>query len=288
MATEYHMEWLRLMKQNRHRRWEFLNQDIVEPVLSKNEFYYRCRKRKNNAGICRQVQEFRGYVDQQLQPPKEPALDYGEMAYALWLLGIKCAEHERTLQRRVNEFFKGSTYYESNLPGFRQLLYEVHGICRLVEAGITFDDLHDEEAEPDLFVRAEEASFYLEVKLPVTNLRSCIDKAFKQLRPDERPRTALIAGLDSVLALAGEEGRQAALKACIAETDTAVKGRRTAIALEFPADGTIEGGVDVYFAVDGQCCDAAVRRVLESMLLQESWHKSTLWQSVSSSCYLAG
>jgi hypothetical protein len=263
MSWQYHEEWLKLLKQNLHRRWEFLNTDIVEPILRQNPHYVRCTEREDNSGICKQVHEFRRYVEEELRPPKEPGIDYGETAYTLWMLGIRFPKYAAALQARVNEFFIGSTYYESGISGFRQLLYEAQGMCRLIEAGMEFEDLHAEQGEPDFLVSADDGPFYLEVKLPVSNLEGRINKSFRQLRPSKRPRTALLVGLDSVLQRKGA----GTLREHLELAREKVRGKRTVIAVEFPERGSTEGGVSVDLAYDEERHDAGVLAALRRMVL---------------------
>jgi len=264
MSCRYHAEWFQLMKENQRRRWDFLNKDIVERVLGDNPHYVRCVKENDNSGICKQVHEFRKYVKDGVRPTKDSRIDYGETAYALWLLAIRLPGHALALHTRVNEFFKGSTYYQNGIAGFRQFLYEVHGMCRLVEAGMGFVDLHGKEGEPDFLVTPDGNPFYLEIKMPVSNLKTCIDKAFEQLRPGKRKRTALLVGLDSVLQSRGD----GALSDQLALAEAAVQGKSVVIVLEFPREGSIEGGVDVDFKFDKDRHDPAVLEAMREVALR--------------------
>jgi hypothetical protein len=101
--------------------------------------------------------------------------------------------------------------------------------------------------------------------MPVSSLELCIEKALKQLRPDERPRTALLIGLDSVL----EHRGAGALAEQLALAKAAVQGKSVVIVLEFPRKGSIEGGVDVDFKFDKDRHHAAVLRVMRKVVLCE-------------------
>ena len=263
MYSPYHTEWLQLMKENQSRNWDFVNKDIVERVLSANPHYARCTEKDDNSGLCKQVRQFREYVEDDLRPPKVPGIDYGETAYVLWLLGIRLPKYASALHARVDEFFKGSTYYESDIAGFRQFLYEAHGMCRLVEADMQFKDLHEEQGEPDFLVMPGGNPFYLEIKMPVSNLGACINKAFKQLQPEKRKRTALLVGLDSLLQHKGEDS----LSDQLALAEAKARGKSVVIVLEFPRKGSVEGGVDVDFSYDEDTHDPAILDAMRRLVL---------------------
>ena len=55
---------------------------------------------------------------------KDKIVTYGETAYVFWLMGIKHRDkYFKTLQNRIDQFFKGTTYYELGQAGFRQFEY---------------------------------------------------------------------------------------------------------------------------------------------------------------------
>jgi hypothetical protein len=176
----------------------FLLDKVVEPVLKRNSYFYRCSSgdSRANAGICVILDEFRNYVAKGHRPPEDRIRLLGELAYTLWLLGDKFrADYEPMVQRRVNEFFKGTAYYDSGVAGFRQFEYELQTICRLVEEGITAKD-STLDGEPDLTVNSEGSPFQLEIKVPTANAIGALKKALRQI--NAHPGVVLIC-LDFVL-----------------------------------------------------------------------------------------
>jgi hypothetical protein len=262
--SDYHKEWhgLRAGK-TRFEYLRFLYYDVLVPVLTRNGYYYRCKKGKSNSGICSLLEEFDSYIDGKVDPGERKIKLFGETAYGLWLLGVKLeSEFDSVLQKRINESFKGCTYYETGVPGFRQFEFETQVICRLVEENIAFRDI-DNQGEPDLLVLPDtDASFYMEVKMPTANLALCLDKALRQIRPDER-KGAVVVNLDHLLANTTPEKRQDHIQKWIGEAKSKVLGKDTVIAVEYLPYEDSESANDC-FRCDRSC---VAKTVLDTVCL---------------------
>lgn len=208
--SRYHSEWEQVVNEINGRahdefdRWKLLLSEVVEPVLKRNALYqHRCSNRSSfaNSGICLVIENIRQYIakrpSQLDEGLKQKLVLFGELAYEFWLLGHKLESvYDGMLQKRINEFFRGGSYYEQGEAGFRQFEYEIQAICRLVEAGIAFAE-NSGQGEPDLTVLPDGDTFQLEIKLPLSpNPDGAVRKALKQI--GSRPGVVLVS-LDAAL-----------------------------------------------------------------------------------------
>ena len=206
MASKHHNEWKDLV--SNHEGFgllKYLLEDIVEPVLNRNQYYRRCQAAEvqENRGICLIMREFKSYIESDQVPPSDRLRLFGELAYTIWLLtSIGDKKYEVLVQRRINQFFVGSEYFGPGIPGFRQFEYELQVLSRLIEEEITFID-DPGEGEPDLLVSDEQ--FRLEVKLPTANALKSLEKAVAQLGSGGG---CVVISLDNILASASEEDKE--------------------------------------------------------------------------------
>lgn len=180
--NKFHAEWKETISHTEgDNRLRFLMEEIIEPTLKRNAYYFRCKSRPIKIGICIIIDEVKGYLDGSSTIPGQHLQLFGELAYTFWLLGEKLGTmYEATLQKRVDQFFSGKGYYEDGPPGFRQFEYELQTICRLVEEDIPFRD-DPGEGEPDLIVKPEDENFPVEIKLPTSNANTSLNKALGQI-----------------------------------------------------------------------------------------------------------
>lgn len=268
LHSQFHSEWKQYIAgRSGNDLLDFLMSSVLTAVLSENPYYYRLKQGEPNSGISQVVEEFQRYVSDGILASKERVISYGETAYVLWLLGIRLKpQYGPILHKRISEYFKGSSYYETGISGFRQFEYEVHIICRLIEENIKFEELGGEH-EPDLLVESVEPPFVLEIKLPTGNVAKCLNKALDQICPTER-KGAVVIGLDQVLARVAPSEREQQIAQWLHEAEAAVQGKNTVVYFEYLPPDSLEGS-DIWHIADKNLGDEQVCSVVHLALTGE-------------------